>query len=212
MDIVWHGHSCFRLRARDATLVTDPFDRSLGLGTLRLTADVVTISHQEPHHSYVPAVSGEPRIIDGPGEYEVASVFITGVATQRDRQKGGAGSRNTAYLIELDDLVVCHLGDLGHTLLADQIEALKDPDVLFVPVGGHCTISGPEAAEVVSQLEPKIVIPMHYYLEGIKVELDTLERFCKEMGLDVVQPQARLSITRTSLPDETTVMILTPPR
>lgn len=212
MDILWHGHSCFRMRGKEAAVVTDPYDRCLGYPPLRLTAEIVTISHQDPHHSYMGAVVGTPRIIDGPGEYEVASTFITGVATYRDKEKGRARGHNTAYLIELDELTVCHLGDLGHLLSADQIEALKDPDVLLIPVGGNCTISGVEAAELVSQLEPKIVVPMHYQIEQVQLSLDPVDKFCKEMGVDSITPQQKLSITRSGLPEQTTVVILSPPR
>lgn len=210
MDIVWHGHSCFRLRGREAAVVTDPYDRSLGLPSLRLVADIVTVSHQDPHHSYVEAVGAAPRVIDGPGEYEVAATFVTGVATYRDKEKGREHGKNTAYLIALDDLVVCHLGDLGHLLTPDQTEALRDPHVLLIPVGGHCTISAAEAAEVVSQLEPKIVVPMHYELETVRVQLDSVEKFCKEMAAQSVAPQAKLTLTRSSLPEEVTVIILEP--
>ncbi|MBI4494418.1 MAG: MBL fold metallo-hydrolase [Chloroflexi bacterium] len=211
MDIVWHGHSCFRLRGKDAAIATDPYDQSLGYPPLRLSAEVVTVSHQDPHHSYLAAVAGQPTLIDGPGEYEVASTFITGVATYRDKEKGRQSGRNTAYLIELDELVICHLGDLGHLLSADQIEALKDPDVLLIPVGGHCTISGAEAAEIVSQLEPKIVVPMHYQTGKVQVPLDPVDKFCKEMGVDSLAPQSKLAVTRSSLPEETTIVLLVPP-
>lgn len=211
MEIIWYGHSCFRLRGREAVIVTDPYDRSIGLTLPRVVANIVTVSHRDPHHSHVAAVAGQPHVIDGPGEYEVAATFITGVATYRDREKGRRLGKNTAYLMEIDDLVVCHLGDLGHLLAPDQIEALKDPDVLLVPVGGQCTLSGEEAAEVVSQLEPRIVVPMHYAIDRLKVQLDPVDRFCKEMAVDILETQTRLSVSKTSLPEQTTVVLLTPP-
>lgn len=212
MDIVWYGHACFRLRGRDTVLVTDPYDRSTGFPPLRLTADVVTISHPHPHHAAIEAVqpAGERlRRVDGPGEYEVAGALIEGVATYRDKQRGALRGKNTAYLIHLDDLSVCHLGALGHTLNSTQIEALKDADILLVPVGGGGALDGAEAAEVVSQLEPKLVIPMYYGTPAL--QLDSVDRFCKELAVPEATVQPRLSITKSGLSDETRVVLLSPP-
>jgi L-ascorbate metabolism protein UlaG (beta-lactamase superfamily) len=207
VDITWLGHACFRLRGREVAVITDPYGRTAGLNLGRQSADIVTISHESSNHDAAAAVAGSPRVVRGPGEYEIRGVMITGVATPGERS-AGRFARNTAYLIELDDLTVCHLGDLGKTLTAEQIEALKDPDVLLIPAGGECTISAAEAAEVVSQLEPKLVIPMHYALPGLAVKLDSIDRFCREMGAQELRPQPRANVTRSSLPDETTVVIL----
>ncbi len=208
MEITWFGHACFRLRGREATLITDPFDRSLGLTLGRQSADIVTISHDSPHHAAAEAISGSPRVLRGPGEYEVKGVMVTGVATPGEREAGGRHARNTAYAITIDDVVICHLGDLGKPLTPDQIEALKDPDVLLIPVGGHCTIGPAEVTEVISQLEPKLVVPMHYALPGLRVMLEPIDRFAREMGLEETRPQPRLSVTRSSVPEEATVVIL----
>lgn len=208
MDITWLGHACFRLRGREATLITDPFERSLGLTLGRQSADIVTISHESPHHGASDLIGGSPRVLRGPGEYEVKGVMVTGVATPGERIAGGGHARNTAYAITIDEIVVCHLGDLGKPLTVDQIEALKDPDVLLIPVGGHCTIGPAEVTEVISQLEPKLVVPMHYALPGLTVRLEPLERFTREMGLEEAHPQPKLSVTRGSVPEETTIIIL----
>jgi L-ascorbate metabolism protein UlaG (beta-lactamase superfamily) len=208
MEITWLGHSCFRLRGRDATVVTDPYSRSLGLNLGRQSGEIVTISHESPNHSATDAVSGQPRIVRGPGEYEIRGVMITGIATPGERSPEGQFGRNTAYAITIDDILVCHLGDLGTTLNPTQIETLKDPDVLLVPVGGLCTIAPAEVAEVVSQLEPKLVVPMHYALPGISSRLETIERFCREMAVQDPRTQPKLNVTKSSLPDETTVMLL----
>jgi L-ascorbate metabolism protein UlaG (beta-lactamase superfamily) len=208
LDITWLGHACFRLRGRDATLITDPYGRTLGLTLGRQNAEVVTVSHDSPNHSAVEAIGGQPRMVRGPGEYEIGGIMVTGVSTPGERAGGGTWGRNTAYAIEIDDLVVCHLGDLGKTLNPEQIEALKDPAVLLIPVGGHCTVSSAEVAEVVSQLEPKLVVPMHYALPGIGLDLDPIEPFCREMAVEETKTQPRLSVTRSSLPDETTVVLL----
>lgn len=212
MDIVWHGHACFRLRGREASIVTDPYDRSTGYPQLKLAADIVTISHKHPHHAHtdvVTAASDRVRQVDGPGEYEVAGSLIEGVATYRDKQKGKTLGKNTAYMIHLDDLSVCHLGALAHTLNSSQIEALKDADVLLVPVGGGTALDASAAAEVVSQLEPRLVIPMYYGTPS--EELDTVERFCKELAASEVVPQQRLTVTKSSLPEEMRLILLTPP-
>lgn len=212
MDIVWHGHACFRLRGREASIVTDPYDRSTGYPPLKLAADVVTISNLTPQHANVAVVSaaGERlRQVDGPGEYEVAGSLIEGVVTYRDKQKGKERGKNTAYIIHLDDLSVCHLGALAHTLNSAQIESLKDADVLLVPVGGGDALDAAAAAEVVSQLEPRIVIPMYYGTPGS--QLDTVDRFCAEMAVTEIVPQARLSITKSSLPEETRLVVLSAP-
>jgi L-ascorbate metabolism protein UlaG (beta-lactamase superfamily) len=208
LELTWFGHACFRMRGREASVITDPYGRSLGLGFGRLNAEIVTISHESPNHSSVEAVGGGPRLVHGPGEYELSGVMITGVLTAGERSSGGQVGRNTAYAIEIDNLVVCHLGDLGRTLKPEQIDPLKDPDVLLVPVGGVCTIGAAEVAEVVSQLEPKLVIPMHYALPGVRLELEPIERFCREMGVEEMRPQPKLTVTRGSLPDETTVIFL----
>ena len=202
MEITWLGHSCFRLRGREGAVLTDPFGPDLGYTPLKVSADIVTVSHAEPNHDAVSAVGGSPKVVSGPGEYEIGGVMIQGVATRRD------GGKNTAYAIRLDELVICHLGDLGHALSAEQIEVLKDPDVLLIPVGGHCTLNATAAAEVVAQLEPKLVVPMHYRTDAISLDLDPLDRFCKELAVTEAVPQQKLSASPSTLPEETTVVVL----
>jgi L-ascorbate metabolism protein UlaG (beta-lactamase superfamily) len=212
VDITWHGHSCFRLRGRETTVVTDPYDRTIGYPALKLTADVVTVSHDDPHHANLSAVQGTarpPRHVDGPGEYEIAGAMIAGVRTYRDKDRGQTHGKNTAYLVTLDEVNVCHLGDLGHALTSEQLEALKDVDVLLVPVGGHCTIDAAEAAEVVSQLEPKLVVPMHYGTPN--VPHDPVERFCREMAATDLSVVPKLTVTKSSLPDGPQVALLAAP-
>ena len=212
MDIVWNGHACFRLRGRETTVVTDPYDRSTGFPALKVTADVVTVSHTHPHHSYLEAVqpaSGKVRTVDGPGEYELAGSLIEGVATYLDKQRGKELGKNTAFLIHLDDISVCHLGALAHTLSSSQIEILKDADVLLVPIGGGTALDATSAAEVVSQLEPRIVIPMYY---GTPAQpLDSVDRFCKELAVTDLTVQPRIQVTKSSLPEETRVVLLAAP-
>lgn len=211
MDITWLGHACFRLRGRDATVVTDPFfDNAWRYPALNTTASVVTISHDHPHHAAHEAVGGAPHILRGPGEYEIGGMMVWGIQTARRNSGEGAQARNTCFVVKLDDVTICHLGDLGHSLSTEQLTHMKDSDVLLLPVGGHCTIGAAEAAEVVAQIEPRIIIPMHYGnadTEGT-VELDPLERFIKEMGATEAAPQARLSVSASSLPLDPTVVLL----
>lgn len=204
MELSWIGHSCFRLRGREATVITDPCSRSAGYSLGRLSAELVTVSNGHPHHSAVEEVVGEPTVLDGPGEYEVHGVLVTGVRTTAAR----AVPRNTAYIITIDDVTVCHLGDLVSLPTIEQIELMKDVNVLLVPVGGHCTIGPAEAVEVVSQVEPKLVVPMHYATDVSTVELQGVDRFLREMGITQTDPQLRLNVTHSSLPDEPTVVLL----
>jgi len=208
MEIQWLGHSCFRLRSRDTTIITDPPDRSTGYALPALTANVVTVSHQHPGHNAIAACGGSPRVIEGPGEYEVAGVLIDGVRTFHDANQGRERGRNTAYVFELEDLRICHLGDLGHILTPEQTEVMSDLDILLTPVGGHSTIDAAGAAEVVALLEPKLVVPMHYKTAAFTGDLDPLEAFLKQMGLGEVAPQARLQVTQSSLPAQTQVVLL----
>lgn len=212
VELSWLGHSCFRLRGRDVTIVTDPYaGDDWQYPTLSLTANLVTVSNQHPHHSAVAGIGGKPRVIRGPGEYELGGALIMGVRTARLSQPvEGASVRNTAYVIQLEELSICHLGDLGRPLTSEQLTLIKDSDVVLVPVGGHCTISASEAAAVVAQIEPKLIVPMHYATDETRghLELDGVERFCREMGATEVKPQARLNVSASSLPGEPTVVLL----
>jgi L-ascorbate metabolism protein UlaG (beta-lactamase superfamily) len=209
MEISWLGHSCFQLKGKSVTLITDPFspqtDSPAGLG--KVSASIVTISHDHQGHNNATGVGGNPRVVRGPGEYEISDVLITGVASYHDNERGKQLGRNTIYVIHMDDLVICHLGDLGHTLQEEQMEEVADADVLFVPIGGQHTINAAAAAEVISQVEPRVVIPMHYAPAEDDAS-NALNKFCREMGVELVQGQPKLNVTRTTLPAETQVVIL----
>jgi len=208
MDINWLGHSCFKIRGSHATIITDPYSPDLGYSLGKPTARIVTVSHQHLGHSYVQGIGGEPRLVTGPGEYEISGVLIIGITTFHDAEGGGKKGRNTVYLMEIDEVSVCHLGDLGHVLTAEQVEELGNVDVLLLPVGGVSTINAPMAAEVVRQLEPKAVVPMHYKTQALSWELQPVERFLKEIGVKDINPQPKLSFTRSSLPVSTQVFLL----
>lgn len=212
MELSWLGHSCFRLRGKDATVVTDPAAPSTGYSIGRLNADIVTISHHHPGHDYVRAVSGEPKVIEGPGEYEVHQVLISGVQTYHDAERGKRLGRNTAYMIHMDDIQICHLGDLGDVLDDRAQEALNGADVLLVPVGGGNALNAEQAVEVINQIEPRLIVPMHYATPAYKPDgspLDPVEKFCREMGVELTEPLPKVVITKSTLPTEPQVMLLT---
>jgi len=208
VEITWLGHSCFRLRGRQATVITDPYSPSLGYSLGKPKADIITVSHQHEGHSYVSGIEGNPKPVLGPGEYEIGGVLIIGVATFHDNVRGEQRGKNTVYVMEVDEIAVCHLGDLGHVLTAEQVEELGDVDVLLLPVGGVSTIDAPTAAEVVRQLEPRVVVPMHYKTTTLSWKLESAERFLKEIGAKEVNAQPKLSFTRTGLPEGTQVFLL----
>jgi L-ascorbate metabolism protein UlaG (beta-lactamase superfamily) len=208
VDIAWYGHSCFRLSERGMVVVTDPPDDDMGYDRPRIRADVVTISHEHPGHNFRIGFRGGPKFFDGPGEYEVKGVFITGISTYHDGRSGSVRGRNTVFLFEFDGITVCHLGDLGHVPTQAQVEALSSVDVLLIPVGGLHTIDASKAAEVISLVEPRLVIPMHYKTPMEKAKLHTVAKFLKEMGMTSMAPEQELRITKSSLPDETQVVLL----
>jgi L-ascorbate metabolism protein UlaG (beta-lactamase superfamily) len=211
MEITWLGHSCFQLRGKNVTLITDPYAPQSGSSLGNVSASIVTVSHNSAGHDYVEGVGGKPRVVRGPGEYEISDVLITGVASYHDNKRGQELGRNTIYVIHMDDIVVCHLGDIGHTLQEEQLEEAADADVLLIPIGGHHTLDATQAAEIISQVEPHFVIPMHYRStasEGRRDALDPLDKFCREMGVEAISPQPRLVVTRTNMPVETQVVIV----
>lgn len=190
------------------TIICDPYSPELGYSLGQPEAKIVTVSHQHPGHSYIQGVSDEPKIVAGPGEYEIGGVLIIGVPTFHDRERGAGRGKNTVYVMEIDDVSVCHLGDLGHPLTAGQLEEIGDVDVLLLPVGGVSTIDAPAAAEVVRQLEAKVVVPMHYQTPALAWTLEPVDRFFKEMSVGQLTPQPKLSVTKSSLPASTQIYCL----
>jgi L-ascorbate metabolism protein UlaG (beta-lactamase superfamily) len=208
MDISWLGHSCFRIKGSHAIIITDPYSPGLGYSLGKPTARIVTVSHEHPGHYYVDGVGEQPRVVSRPGEYEINDVLIIGIATFHDGEGGSKRGKNTVFLMEIDEVAVCHLGDLGHVLTSAQIEEIGNVDVLLLPVGGVSTINAPMAAEVVRQLEPKAVIPMHYKTPALSWELEPVEKFLKEIGAKEVASQPKLSLTKSNLPASTQVFLL----
>jgi L-ascorbate metabolism protein UlaG (beta-lactamase superfamily) len=208
MEITWLGRACLRIRAKEATVVTDPCDKSTGYSLGRPTADIVTVSISDPAHAYVDGVAGQPRVLEGPGEFEVSNTSIIGVTTYRSKEKTPESGRNVTFVIEVEDMRIGHLGAIGHVPTSDQIEQMGGVDVLLLPVGGGDSLDGATAAETVSLLEPKIVIPMNFKTEADKGHLDPLDRFLKEMGAKNPESHQKATITRSSLPEETQVLVL----
>lgn len=207
MEITWYGLSCFRISERKlATVITDPYDGSYGLPPLKLKSDVVTVSHDARGHNFVEAVSGYKHAFSGPGEYEVGGTFITGIATSHEAN----AIANVLYVFDFEGLTVAHLGDMQKVPTQAQIEPLEQVNVLLVPVGGGNSLNAAQAAELVSMLEPNIVIPMHYRLPNQEMGLDDVSRFLKEMGITELKEEASLKITLESLPEETQTIILSP--
>lgn len=209
MQINWYGHSCFRLRSRKGTVITDPFGDGIGYSLPRVRADIVTVSHDHPNHANVKAIKGKPKIISGPGEYEIKDIFIIGIPMPPNARKGENGEQNTIYVFDFDGITVCHLGDLRRVPTQAQVEELSDVDVLLVPVGGGTTIGAAKALDMISLLEPKIVIPMHYRTEALKgVKLHSVDPFLKEMGAKGIEPEDVVKVTKGGLPTETQLVIM----
>jgi L-ascorbate metabolism protein UlaG (beta-lactamase superfamily) len=210
MEITWYGHSCFRLTERGlATVVTDPYDHeTAGYFPLKLRADIVTVSHNAPGHNCVSVVKGYAHLLTGPGEYEIGGVFITGVQTNGQGKRGADEPRNTLYVFDYDGVTVAHLGDLRRVPSQTEVEALGTVHVALVPVGGGGGLNAAKAAEVVSLLEPGFVIPMHFATPDSALKLAPLNKYLKEMGLGEVEPQPSLKVTRSTVPDETRVVVL----
>ena len=210
MEIIWYGHACFRLKDRDSTVITDPYDKTVGLPLPRPKADIVTISHMAPHHNYVAGVKGEFKVIDAPGEYEIGGTFITGIRMipPKKDDKHSPNQQNNVFVIYMDDIAICHLGDLYHIPSQNQVEDLGNVDVLLIPVGGQSALNAAQAAEVISLIEPYIVIPMHYKLPDVTIKLDPVSKFLKEMGITKADAEASLKLTKSSLPEETQVVLL----
>ena len=208
MEIVWYGHSCFRLKTRGAIVVTDPCGKDVGYNIPRIRADIVTVSLNHPDYNNCALVQGDPKVINGPGEYEVKGAFITGIATNLKKSKGPERLKNTIYLFDFDGLTVCHLGNLDHVPSQAQIQVLSDIDVLLIPVGAVTTLNANQAAEMIGLLEPQIVIPMHYKTRVVKAKLEPVSKFLKLIGLPEASPRESLEIDKSSLPSETQVIVL----
>ena len=205
MEIYWLGHGCFRLRGRDATVLTDPCPPTTGYRIGKVPADIVTVSQDAAESNYRQAVTGTPQFLTGPGEYEIGGVLLSGVRTEKPSDGRAA---NVSFVMDLDDVRICHLGNVAEVPAADEAEALSNPDILILPVGGGRVLDATKAAEAVSLLEPKIILPMQYRTEAATSDLEPIEKFLREMGVEAKSPESRLSVTRSNLPHDTTIVLL----
>lgn len=213
MNITWYGHSCFKLQSKDVILITDPFDKKIGLRPPYGASDIVTISNDHYDHNNYEAIKNDPFIVDSVGEYEIKKITVRGINSYRDNKKGEERGFNTIYAIEMEDMRICHLGDFGQEgFFNSQLEEIGQTDILFIPVGGIFTIDWKLAGTIISQIEPRIIIPMHYKLPGIIGELskmDTADNFCKEHGISAKNTVEKFSIKKKDLPqDEARVVLM----
>lgn len=217
MDIVYLGHSCFQLKGKKGSVILDPYQAYVGFSLpSNLTADVVTSSHDHPDHNAVDLIKHANQrdksfVISQPGEYEVAGISVFGVESFHDDSKGAERGRNTIYTIMLDEIRVCHLGDLGHELTAEMVEAIGSVDVVMCPVGGQFTIDPAQAVKTILQLEPAYAIPMHFktdkHDEKVFADVKPLSVFLHEYGMEP-QPIPKLKLEKSTLPEETELVVL----
>ena len=209
MDITWLGHACFRIEAGSATILTDPYPPDIGLPGYEQSASIVTVSNSHPYHSHLDGLDTDPppRVLTRPGEFQISGAHIIGLRTSLNRDDSLV-AENTAFLIELNDVIVCHMGDLAAPPSARAMGHLSEAQVLLLPAGGGCTLEPAQAVEVINAIQPRIVIPMHYHTPGTQAEVGPLEPFLREMGVGEVSPVSSLSLTASSLPRDTQVVVL----
>lgn len=211
MTITWYGQSCFKIDTREAVLAIDPFSKEIGLTPPRFHADIVLVTHSHANHANAGTFPGEPMVIAGPGEYEMKGIMIHGIPTFHDAHQGKKRGPNTAFRITAEGISIAHLGDFGESSLRPEtLSALGDVDVLLVPVGGTYTVDAEAAAGLVAQIEPRLVIPMHYGLPGLKVKLAPVEAFLKAVGASGAERLEKLNVKKKDLPEtETRTVVLT---
>lgn len=209
MTITWYGHSCFKINTKDIAIVTDPFSKEIGIKPYFGAADIVTVSHDHYDHNNIASIKGSPFVARNPGEYEVKNVFIRGIGSCHDKKSGAERGLNTIFVIEAEDLRVCHLGDLGESLSDKVIEQLGQIDILMIPVGGVYTIDAKEADELIERIEPAIVLPMHYKTPSLAIKIDSLDKFLAARGIKGKETISHLVIKKKEInPEENKVVIL----
>lgn len=216
MEITYYGHSCFKIKGSQGTIVTDPYHPYVGFTASTLSADIVTVSHQHKDHNAVDQVNGtarrkKPFIVSEAGEYEVGGLSVFGTKTDHDDSKGAERGENIVFVVMVDNVRVCHLGDLGHELTTEQLAEIGPVDVVLCPVGGVYTIDPKTAVKTIHTLEPGFAVPMHYktkeHEEQMFADLSTLDDFQKAYGTEA-KPEAKLKIDSTKIPVETELVVL----
>lgn len=218
MVITWYGLSCFKISSGNLTVVTDPFSKNVGLTPPRMQTDIVLISNiQHSAYNNQESLRGENTfVVDGPGELDVKGLFVHGIAAQGEtKNKANGFDFTTIYTIYMEDIRLGFLGSLKQKELSDQqLEELGEIDILFAPVGGKTVCDAEESVTIVNQIEPKIVIPMHYAQKGLKINLDKVEQFLKEMATKTAAAE-KLTIKKSNLAEQgesTQVVVLLPQR
>lgn len=208
-EIRWYGHTCFRIKAKEATVITDPVDRSTGYGIGKQSADIVTLSGDERGKN-LNAIRPDYQTIEGPGEYEMHDVFVTGTRTYQDDRKGAEHGYNTTYVIEVEGIKIGHLGNIGHSLTEAQSETFEDIDVLLTPVGGEEGFTYDKAVEFATELTPKLIIPMRYATSIGDKSLGSLDAFCKKLSVEVPEAEDKLVIKASDLGETMRLVVLKP--
>jgi len=216
MTIQWYGHSCFKIATKpegrgsgdEVVIFTDPYNKEIGLRPPQGKADIVTVSHDHFDHNNSSALKGEPAVLDLPGEYSIKGVSIKGINSFHDKKEGAERGLNTIFVFESEGIRFCHLGDLGAMPDKKQLEEINGVDILAIPVGGTFTLDGREAKAVVDQIEPKIVLPIHYKITGSKAKVDDEKKFCKEIGVCPREKLAKLVVKKKDLEEEKLQVVL----
>lgn len=217
MQIIWHGQACFQITAipqknSQIRIIVDPYSEEIGLKLPKLEADIVLITHKHYDHNNLKAVQGNPFLIEGPGEYEAKGAIFQGVHSWHDEKEGAERGSNTIYTIDVEEMRICHLGDFGQKeLTSEQLDKIGEIDILMIPVGGVYTIDAKAAVKIMSQIEPKITLPMHYSVPKLKVKLEGLDKFLKTIGVKSIAPEPKLSIKKKDISEEEAKIIVLRP-
>ncbi len=211
VHISWYGQTCFGFSGRHSiSVVTDPCSPDVGLTLPELHADIVTVSHHDGTCDYLRGVRGAFRLLDGPGEYEISGVFVTGVSTFADDKGGRVRGLNTVYAFDFNGTTICHLGRLGHVPTQSQVKDLGSVNVLLVPAGGGGSLTSTQASEVIGLFEPDIIVPMRYRVPGLVEDLESVDHFLKEMGMEGMDSQETLTVSGGTTAEQTDIVVLEP--
>ncbi len=215
MNIQYYGHSCFKIITKPAgrgqeeiTIFLDPFSKEIGLRPPQGQADLILVSHDHHDHNNVSALKGNPRVLDIPGEYSTFGVNIIGINSFHDNKSGEERGKNTIFILESEEIRVCHLGDLGSDLTEKQLEEINGVNILMIPIGGKYTIDGEKAVDIIKKIEPNIIIPMHYKIKGSNIDIDDEKKFCSEIGNCPREKMAKISLKKKDLEEKSMEVIL----
>jgi L-ascorbate metabolism protein UlaG (beta-lactamase superfamily) len=214
MEITWYGHASFLIATEQGIkIITDPYEpgyAGLSYGPIPDEADIVTVSHDHGDHNYIVGVPGTPQVVKGAGRHEAKGIVFEGIATYHDESRGSQRGDNTIFTFVTDGIRMCHAGDLGHILPAQDVEKIGSVDILFIPVGGFYTIDHEAATEVVGQLKPRVVIPMHVKNDKCDFPIDPVDTFLRGKGGVTRRDNSSYSITKVTLAEAPNIVVLKP--